>query len=197
MQYALLGDFHSHFKNTKKVLKHIKKTAPNATIIGLGDLYECRISKKKAQTVRNVALEDAAIISDKFESLITFPSIIGNQEERIALVTGLQRFLNYDEKIFIEQATLVHGHQFEWDEQFEPTFPEVGTPLLFFGHSHRAAIYINDVRRSVTYDTPLDVKDQPYKINVGSIVETAEWCLYDSDAMTVTFKRSKDVTAKK
>ena len=142
MLYALLGDFHSHYKNTKKVLEHIEKTAPNATIIGLGDLYECRIGKKKAQTARNVSLEDAAIISDKFENLLTFPSIIGNQEERIALVTGIQRFLDYAEKIVIEQATLMHGHQFEWNEQFEPTFPEIETPLLFFGHSHRAAIYI-------------------------------------------------------
>ena len=89
MKYAILGDLHSHYKHTKAVLKHIKKTAPEATIIGLGDLYECTIGKKKAQTVRNAPLQDAAVIKEKFEKLLIFPSVIGNQEERIALVTGL------------------------------------------------------------------------------------------------------------
>mgnify|MGYP004574463109 FL=1 len=49
MKYAILSDLHSHFKNTKKVLKHIQQVAPNAEIIGLGDLFECKIGKKKAK----------------------------------------------------------------------------------------------------------------------------------------------------
>lgn len=191
MKYAILSDLHSHYKNTKKVLNHIQKVAPNAEIIGLGDLFECTIGKKKAQTIRNAKLKDAAIIDDKFMSLLTFPSIIGNQEERIALVTGDQRFLQYKNALEIEHATLIHGHQIEWDKTFNPTFPNIETPLLFFGHSHEAAIYNNGKRQPVPYNIPLSVGHKRYQINVGPVVENKEWCLYDSQEMTVTFMQAQ------
>lgn len=47
MKYAFLGDLHSNIEDTKAVLNHIKETAPNAIVYGLGDLYECKIGKKK------------------------------------------------------------------------------------------------------------------------------------------------------
>ncbi|MEK5186483.1 metallophosphoesterase family protein [Solibacillus sp. FSL R5-0691] len=191
MKYAILSDLHSHYKNTKKVLNHIQQVAPNAEIIGLGDLFECKIGKKKAQTVRHAQLKDAAIIDERFMSLLTFPSIIGNQEERIALVTGDERFLQYENALVIEHATLIHGHQFEWDETFNPTFPNIETPLLFFGHSHEAAIYKDGLRHSVPYDIPLAVGKNQYQINVGPVVDNKEWCLYDSEEMTVTFMQAQ------
>lgn len=191
MKYAIMGDLHSHTERTKQVIEHIKEIAPDATILGLGDLYECKIGKRKASTVRNAKLEDAAIITSEFEELLTFPSIIGNQEERIALVTGLERFTQYEEKFTIEKATLLHGHQFDWDDNFEPTFPKLDTPLLFFGHSHRAAIYEEGIRKDITYNSPIYVGDKSYAINVGSVIETMDWCLYDSTAMTVTFLQAK------
>ena len=188
MQYALLGDLHSHYKNTNAVLKHIQEIAPHAKIIGLGDLYECMIGKRKAATLTDyVLLEEAVIMEEKFTKLLTFPSIIGNQEERIAMVTGKKEFLNYEKKIIIENATLIHGHQFDIDEAFHVTFPPYETPLLFFGHSHRAAIYKNGIRTKVDYNQPIYVGDQTYEINVGAVVESCDWCLYDSDQMTVTF----------
>lgn len=191
LKYAILSDLHSHYKHTKKVLKHIQETAPSAEIIGLGDLFECTIGKKKAQSIRNAKLKDAAILDDKFLSLLTFPSIIGNQEERIALVTGDQRFLQYEQVRVIENATLIHGHQLEWDETYKPTFPVVETPLLFFGHSHEAAIYNNGRRQPVPYHIPLSIREKCYQINVGPVVENKEWCLYDSDEMTVTFMQAQ------
>lgn len=188
MQYALLGDLHSDVKNTKAVLKHIEKIAPHAKIIGLGDLYECIIGKRKAAALtKHVSLEEAVVMKKKFTKLLTFPSIIGNQEERIAMVTGRKEFLNYAEKMMIENATLMHGHQFEIDDHFHITFPPYDTPLLFFGHSHRAAMYINGVRTKITYNQPIYVGDQKYEINVGAVVESRDWCLYDSEQMTVTF----------
>ena len=188
MQQALLGDLHSDVKATKAVLKHIKEIAPHAKIIGLGDLYECLIGKRKAATLtKHIPLEEAVILKKKFVSLLTFPSIIGNQEERIAMVTGRKEFLQYEEKIIIENATLMHGHQFEIDDHFHVTFPSYETPLLFFGHSHRAAIYMNGVRTKVPYNHPIYVGDQKYEINVGAVVESRDWCLYDSEQMTVTF----------
>ena len=191
MKYAFLSDLHSHYKNTKKVLNHIQQVAPNAEIIGLGDLFECKIGKKKAKMVRHAKLKDAAIIDDKFMSLLTFPSIIGNQEERIALVTGDNRFLQYKNALVIEHATLIHGHQIEWDKTFNPTFPNIQTPLLFFGHSHEAAIYKDGLRQSVPYDIPLAVGKNQYQINVGPVVDNKEWCLYDSEEMTVTFMQAQ------
>lgn len=190
MKYALLGDLHSHTKRTKKVLQHIKETAPDATIIGLGDLFECTVGKKKAQMLRDLPVKEAALVTEKFLKLLTFPSIIGNQEERIALVTGDKHFLQYEQQIVIEGATLMHGHQFDWSDTFEPTFPPQQTPLLFFGHSHRAAIYVDGQRTAVPYDIPLQLNNKPYQVNVGAVVEMKEWCLYDSDSMTVTFLKA-------
>lgn len=187
LKYALLGDLHSHYENTKAVLQHIKEIANDAEIIGLGDLFECIIGKRKAVKIRNAELHEAALLSNSFQQLLTFPSVIGNQEERIAMVTGLEQFLHYENEIVIHGATLMHGHQFQWDEHFEPTFPEIHTPLLFFGHSHRAAIYIDGVRTAIQYKKEIDVGDRPYAINVGAVVESRDWCLYDSEKMTVTF----------
>lgn len=195
MQYALLGDLHSDVKNTKAVLKHIEEIAPQAKIIGLGDLYECTIGKRKAAALtKHVSLEEAVVMKKKFTKLLTFPSIIGNQEERIAMVTGRKEFLQYEEKMIIENATLMHGHQFEIDEHFHVTFPPYETPLLFFGHSHRAAIYMNGVRTKITYNQPIYVGDQKYEINVGAVVESRDWCLYDSEQMTVMFLQADKKT---
>lgn len=189
MQYALLGDLHSDYMQTKKVLQHIQNITPDATIIGLGDLYECTIGKKKALKVTEpLPLKVAAIVKKKFQRLLTFPSIIGNQEERIAKITGLDEFLNYPETIEIEGATLIHGHQFEWSETYEMIgHPDFHTPLVFFGHSHRAAIYDGYTRVQIVYGHAYDVSDKNYFINVGPVVEHGDWLLYDSENRTVTF----------
>lgn len=191
LKYALLGDLHSHYKNTKAVLQHINEIDPTMEIIGLGDLFECIIGKRKAENIRGATLDQATILSHEFLQLLTFPSVIGNQEERIAMVTGLEQFLNYEQQIVIDGATIMHGHQFLWDEHFEPTFPAIHTPLLFFGHSHRAAIYNEGVRAPIHYNEKIYVGDRPYAINVGAVVESRDWCLYDSDKMTVTFYRAE------
>ncbi|MER2000234.1 MAG: metallophosphoesterase family protein [Lysinibacillus sp.] len=195
MQYALLGDLHSDYKQTKKVLHHINHIAPNATILGLGDLFECKIGKKKAlKLTETLPLKEAAIVKKKFQKLLTFPSIIGNQEERIAQVTRLNKFLDYPETIDIDHATLIHGHQFNWSETYEmighPTFQ---TPLVFFGHSHRAAIYDGYTRLPIVYGQTYAVSDKSYFINVGPVVECDDWLLYDSELRTVTFFNANDL----
>lgn len=192
MLYALLGDLHSDYKQTKKVLQHIQQIAPSATIIGLGDLYECKIGKNKAQKITApLPLKEAAVIKKKFEALLTFPSIIGNQEERIAQVTGIHQFLQFPQTIEIEHATLIHGHQFEWSETYEMIgHPPFNTPLVFFGHSHRAAIYEGYDRIAILYGQPYDVSDKSYFINVGAVVDSADWLLYDATNQTVTFYRA-------
>lgn len=196
MKYALLGDLHSNIEDTKAVLNHIKETAPNAMVYGLGDLYECKIGKKKAQMISNVPLKEAAIVEDEYEELLTFPSIRGNQEERITLVTGIRRFADLPEKILIEDATLIHGHQINWDKYWEPedtSLADIETPLLFFGHSHRSGIYRKNKKLPITiqFGQEIQLVKKKYWINVGSVVNHREWCLYDSSARTITFMKSR------
>ena len=195
MQYALLGDLHSDYKQTKKVLQHIIDVAPGATILGLGDLYECKIGKKKAMKLtETIPLKEAAIVKKKFQKLLTFQSIIGNQEERIAQVTGLKDFLIYPETIEIEHATLIHGHQFEWSKTYEMIgHPNFHTPLVFFGHSHRAAIYDGYTRLPIVYGQAYDVSNKSYFINVGPVIECGDWLLYDSECRTVTFLNASNL----
>lgn len=196
MKYALIGDLHSNIEDTKAVLHHIRETAPDAIVFGLGDLYECTIGKKKAQTISNIPLHKAAIVETEFEDLLTFPSIRGNQEERITLVTGIKCFANLPEKILIEGATLIHGHQISWDKNWEPsntTLTDIDTPLLFFGHSHRSGIYRKNKKIPLTihFGQELLLIKKKYWINVGSVVINREWCLYDSDARSITFMKAK------
>lgn len=189
MIYALLGDLHSTIDDTKAVLAQIQQTARDATIIGLGDLYECTVSKKKAKNISDLPLQKAAIVEEDFEKLLTFPSIRGNQEERITRVTGIDRFMTLPETIEIEGATLMHGHQFQWNTHWHPTLPTLKKSLLFFGHSHESALYHNNkkVPIPIQFGKPIALLHKQYGVNVGSVVGHREWCLYDSNNQTVTF----------
>ena len=192
MKYAIIGDLHSAIDETKTVLNEIKQMGLNQHIIGLGDLYECKIGKRKlALLTEKIPLKEAAIYEKPFEELLTFPSVIGNQEERIALVTGEERFLNYPQSIELEHATVMHGHQFDYTDEFELILPSFQSKILFFGHSHRSAIYIEDKPMNIEFDKPYSLNEYEHIIvNVGSVVDHLEWCIYDSDALTVTFKKS-------
>ena len=193
VKYALMGDLHSSIEDTEAVLKQIEAYNLQDSIIGIGDLYECKIGKKKLKTLTTkLPLTEAAIVNEQFERLLTFPSVIGNQEERIALVTGESRFLQFPEKIMIEHATVMHGHQFDYTETFDLIAPSFDTSLLFFGHSHYSALYVDDVRHQIEMDVPYQLGNgKQYIINVGSVVDKREWCIYDSEQMTVTFKKAK------
>ena len=192
MKYAIIGDLHSAIDETKTVLKEIKKMGLDQHIFGLGDLYECKIGKSKlALLTEKIPLKEAAIYEKPFEELLTFPSVIGNQEERIALVTGEERFLNYPQSIELEHATVMHGHQFDYTDEFELILPSFQSKILFIGHSHRSAIYIEDKPMNIEFNKPYSLNEYEHIIvNVGSVVDHLEWCIYDSDALTVTFKKS-------
>lgn len=195
MKYALLGDLHSNFEDTKAVLLQIQQTAPDALIIGLGDLYECKIGKKKAPTLSDIPLKKAAIVDTHFEELLTFPSIRGNQEERITMVTGIKRFVDLPERMLIEGATLIHGHQIIWDKHWEPINSaslDIETPLLFFGHSHRSGLFHKNkkIQAPIQFGEELQLVKKKYWINVGSVVDNKEWCLYDSVTRSITFMKA-------
>lgn len=190
MKYAILGDLHSSVEDTKAVLDNIRLNATNAEVIGLGDLYECRIGKKKAKDVFGISFEEAAEYSDEFEQLLKFPSVRGNQEERIMKVTGLNIFLTLPEYIEIEGAEIIHGHQFKWSSDWKPFLNQIDASIVFFGHSHDAGLYRKGTKKEFQYGQPIYLKNKKYGVNVGSVIENREWCLYDSDDRTVTFMKA-------
>ena len=194
MRYALFGDLHSSIDDTKAVLHHIQEIAPDSILIGLGDLFECIIGKKKALTISNAPLKSAAIIEKDFEALLTFPSIRGNQEERITSVTGIECFAALPDKMVIEGATLIHGHQITWDKHWEPLNTpslDIETSLVFFGHSHRSGIYqyFKKIQNPIQFGQEIQLLNQKYWINVGSVVDNREWCLYDSENRSISFMK--------
>ena len=87
MRYALLGDIHSSKDDLEKVLNHIEEVAKEATLIGTGDLYECTISKKDITDVKFTKLDQVMLIPNGITELLDFPSVRGNQEERIIYIT--------------------------------------------------------------------------------------------------------------
>lgn len=191
MQYAILGDLHSSVEDTKAVLDDIRLNAKNAEIIGLGDLYECRIGKKKAKALNSIPFEEAAEYSDEFKQLLQFPSVRGNQEERIMKVTGLDLFLTLPEYIKIEGAEIIHGHQFKWSSDWKPFLEQIDASIVFFGHSHDAALYRKGTKKAFQYGQPIYLKNKKYGVNVGAVIENREWCLNDSDDRTVTFMKAQ------
>lgn len=186
--YALISDLHNNYEDTLAVLTHINQVAPKATIICLGDQYECHISKRKAGK-KQVPLSKAMTHDARFERLLAFPTIIGNQEERIDLATGQTQFIHLPRTIRIPNATLIHGHQFDWNEHFEPTFPAFTTPLVFFGHSHRSAIYQGNKRIDVGTAYSF-IASEPCYINIGAVIDYREWCLYDSLTCRISFMQA-------
>ncbi|WP_046180141.1 metallophosphoesterase family protein [Domibacillus tundrae] len=190
MKYALLGDLHSNVEDTKAVLDQINRYAPDAKIIGLGDLYECNIGKRKAETARDLPMKKAAHMPRGFASLLTFPSVRGNQEERIMLVTGREDFEHLPEKMIIDGAVIMHGHQWKWTKGWLPVLPKTDPPLLIFGHSHVAGLYRKKKRLPMEYGEPVLLKKKRYGINAGAVWGAREWVLYDSAARTVTFMKA-------
>ncbi|WP_309090300.1 metallophosphoesterase family protein [Domibacillus sp.] len=190
MRYAILGDLHSSVEDTKAVLKQIECRAPDAEIMGLGDLYECSIRRRKAATTRGISMEKAAQIPEEFAPLLTFPSVRGNQEERIMLVTGCHDFAHLPEELTIDGAVLMHGHQWKWAKGGLPILPKTDPPLIFFGHSHTAGLYRKGKPLPFEYGKPILLKKKRYGINVGAVWQSREWVLYDSTARTVTFMKA-------
>jgi len=190
MQYALLGDLHSSVADTKAVLEQIRRYAPAAKIIGLGDLYECHVGKRKAETTRGISIKKAAHMPKDFAPLLTFPSVRGNQEERIELVTGRRDFVHLPEKLTIDGAVVMHGHQWKWTKGWLPVLPKTDPPLLFFGHSHIAGLYRKGKPLPIQYGEPILLKKKRYGINAGAVWGAREWVLYDSAERTVTFMKA-------
>ncbi|KZE38017.1 hypothetical protein AV656_03545 [Bhargavaea cecembensis] len=198
MRYALLGDIHSSVEDLKDVLNDIQKHAPDAELIGTGDLFECIISKKRAPFERFTKLDDVMLYSDELLDMLSFPTVRGNQEERIAQITDsdeplLQRIRMMEERIAIgKSAQVIHGHQWEWGgDPWMPVLPETGPDLIFYGHSHDSGLSIENQVEEIGFGVPYSVTKGRTFVNVGAVVGDRAWVLYDP-AGTVTFMKVMD-----
>ncbi len=194
--YAIIGDVHSSKEALEKVFQAIQQNAPDATIIGTGDLFECTISKKDITDKKFTSLQEVMLNPEGFEALLTFPSVYGNQEERILLITETDDPLREEikklpETIDIEGAQVIHGHQWEWGgEPWSLQQANVQSRMTFFGHSHTSGLSIDGKSQKVDWNVPYDVSCEEVLVNVGAVVEACEWVLYDSVKQTVTFRKA-------
>ncbi|GEN83657.1 hypothetical protein SLU01_19690 [Sporosarcina luteola] len=197
MQYAIIGDIHSSKEDLEKVLSHIKEQAPDATLIGTGDLFECTISKRNVASNRYTNLTEVMLLPEGFVEMLTFPSVIGNQEERILLITETDDPLlgilsAMPERIEVGAGEVVHGHQWKWGgAPWSLIEAEVTKSLTFYGHSHRSGLLRDGhEEKAVLFGHPYEVKDVQTLVNVGAVIEDKEWVLYDSFKDTVTFMKA-------
>ncbi len=193
MKYALIGDIHSNIQDLNAVFNHINSLQCDVTIIGMGDLFECMISKKKAKALQKpLPLSNVQQNPDGFSRLLNFPSIRGNQEERIMRATQTTIFNTLPETIQIEGATLIHGHQFRWSKKWIPDYEEfTNESLLFFGHSHDSKLYHKRKEIDFVFGQPIFLTKKKYGINVGSVVDHREWVLYDTTEKCITFMKAE------
>lgn len=198
MQYAMVGDIHSSKEDLEKVLAHIKDEAPDAVLIGTGDLFECTISKRYVNEHRYNRLSEVMLLPEGFVELLTFPSVRGNQEERILLITDtddpLMGILSaMPERIELGMAEVIHGHQWKWGgDPWMLLEAQVSQPLTFYGHSHKSGLLRHGLEEeTVLFNHPYEIGDEQALVNVGAVIEDQEWVLYDSIQNTVTFMKAK------
>lgn len=196
MQYAIVGDVHSSKDDLERVLAYIKAQAPDAVLVSTGDLFECTVSKRHITDKKYENLADVMLIPDGFVELLTFPSVIGNQEERILFITETEDPLigllsAMPERMELGEAEVIHGHQFKWGgNPWSLLEAEVSKSLTFYGHSHSSGlIREGSIEEQVIFGEPYTVNDGQTFVNVGAVIHDREWVLYDSISNTVTFMK--------
>lgn len=197
MQFAILGDIHSSMEDLVEVLEQVSDEASEATIIGTGDIYECTVSKKKLHGQIYSVVGDVINHPAGFEKLLTFPTIYGNQEERILLLTEnpepLRDYIeDLPETMKADEAIVIHGHQWpkgEGQAWLTEHFPKAH--LVFHGHTHSSGLTQDGQSVPITWNEPQSVAVHTTTVvNVGAVVKTREWVLYDSEEQTVTFMKA-------
>lgn len=197
MKYALLGDIHSSLNDLKNVLTQIHEEEPDAILIGTGDIYECTISKKNITDKKFSNLADVMLNPEGFSNYLTFPSIKGNQEERILYLTETDDALReaiqiMPEKIEIVNAEVIHGHQWAWGgTPWALQEATVSEGITFYGHSHQSGLLIDDKEQPIKFNESYTLTGSKVLVNVGSVVGNQEWCLYNTDDCTVMFKSAR------
>lgn len=193
MRYALIGDIHSDREALQHVLKQVSKLAPDAKVIGTGDLFECKISKKDITDQKFQQLEEVMKNPPHFAELLNFPTVYGNQEERILLITETEESLRewieqLPKQLEIEGATVIHGHQWQWGgNPWSLQQANTVERLVFYGHSHTSMLSIDSVWQTIEFGKSYDVSTGQVLVNVGSVVDNEEWVLYDAREQHIIF----------
>jgi len=196
MHYALLGDIHSSKSDLEQVLADILNKAPEAELVGTGDLFECIISKKNITDKKFTELEEVMLIPEGFPELLTFPSVSGNQEDRVILITETAdplrlKLAALPETIELGNAQVIHGHQWQWGgEPWALVHESVEQSFVFYGHSHQSIFSRNGIRQEIEFGIPYSVEGEHVLVNVGAVVGDCEWVLYDTEQQTVTFMKA-------
>lgn len=196
MHYALLGDIHSSLEDLQAVCQQIAEVAPGALLIGTGDLYECTVSKKDLRGQIYSTVKEVMKHSVTLEECFTFPSVYGNQEERILLLTERaetlrDRLQQLPETLTLGEAIVIHGHQWQMDTRdawLAEHLPEA--PLLFHGHTHRSGCTCDGEVMEIPVDGLVKLTSR-HIVNVGAVVESRQWVWYDADEHTVRFMQAK------
>lgn len=196
MRYAVLGDIHSAEEDLLAVLAHIRETAPDAELIGTGDLFECTVSKKDLRGQVYEQAADVAELPGGLLALLDFPSVYGNQEERILLLTERDEPLRgkisaLPETLQLEGALIIHGHQWPHGEG-RPWIEEQlkDAPLVIHGHTHRSSLMLAGQPAAVRFGEEIALAGGQCIANAGAVVESREWLLYDSGSRTIRFMKA-------
>lgn len=193
MKVAFISDIHSSLNELKMVLEQIETLAPDAKVVGVGDLFECTIGKKKLDGTTYPLLSEVMLNPAGFEQLLDFPSIRGNQEERIQLISRsaeplLQQIIQLPERMRIGDALLIHGHQWPYNE-LPPERVTKGEPLVVHGHTHKSSWSVEGEKQRFQFFEPIELPNKSVTVNVGSVVDNKEWVLYDDSERTMTFMK--------
>lgn len=193
MKVAFISDIHSSLDELKMVLEQVEKVAPDAKIVGVGDLFECTIGKKKLDGTTYPLLSEVMLNPVGFEQLLDFPSIRGNQEERILLISRstdplLQMISQLPERMRIGDALLIHGHQWPYNE-LPPQEVTQGEPLVVHGHTHKSSWTVEGEEQKFQFFEPIELPQKSVTVNVGSVVDNKEWVLYNDGERKVTFMK--------
>lgn len=196
LKYAIFGDIHSAKEDLNAVLAAIQNKAPEAKCIATGDLFECTVSKKDITAQKFTSLDEVMLNPEGFSNLFTFPSVSGNQEDRILLITETndplrEKIRMLPETIEIEGAEIIHGHQWKWGgNPWALIEADVRKSLFFYGHSHTSILKRNGMLVEIEFGVAYDVSGENVLVNVGSVIGNKEWVLYDSEEGTVSFMKA-------
>ncbi|MFE0461430.1 metallophosphoesterase [Kitasatospora sp. NPDC058965] len=150
MRYALFADVHGDTAALAAVLRAAARCRPDA-VLGLGDLLECKVSKRDTGFVLRHPDQVVDVDPDLLRLLGPVRLLRGNQEERISalvpaerLPPGLRPLLTAPQWHRSAAAWYCHGHQLPWSQpepgRFVPLAAEFGPPLLVHGHHHRDSL---------------------------------------------------------
>jgi len=95
------------------------------------------------------------------------------------------------ETIAIDDAQIIHGHQWKWGgDPWALIYAGITSPLTFFGHSHQSGLTINGEQQIIDLGVSYRVDAKNVLVNVGAVIFDKEWVLYDSVKNTVTFMKA-------